>query len=197
MPFITEELYQSLYKDADSIMISKWPEYDEACNFEDDEKDMETVISAIRAIRNIRLEMNVPVSKKANIIFAAKDRAAEVIKKSEALFVKMASASSITVQADKDGIPEDAAAAVVDGAEIYIPLDELIDFEKEIDRLAKEKENLQKELDRVNGKLNNEKFISKAPQKVVDEEKEKLIKYQQMFDNVTDRLDNLRKRFGV
>ena len=197
MPFITEELYQSLYKDADSIMISKWPEYDEACNFDDDEKDMETVISAIRAIRNIRLEMNVPVSKKANIIFAAKDRAAEVIKKSEALFVKMASASSITVQADKDGIPEDAAAAVVDGAEIYIPLDELIDFEKEIDRLAKEKENLQKELDRVNGKLNNEKFISKAPQKVVDEEKEKLIKYQQMFDNVTDRLDNLRKRFGV
>ena len=197
MPFITEELYQSLYKDADSIMISKWPEYDEACNFEDDEKDMETVISAIRAIRNIRLEMNVPVSKKANIIFAAKDRAAEVIKKSEALFVKMASASSITVQADKDGIPEDAAAAVVDGAEIYIPLDELIDFEKEIDRLAKEKENLQKELDRVNGKLNNETFISKAPQKVVDEEKEKLIKYQQMFDNVTDRLDNLRKRFGV
>ncbi|MBR5785197.1 MAG: valine--tRNA ligase [Clostridia bacterium] len=197
MPFITEELYQSLYKDADSIMISQWPEYDEACNFEDDEKDMETVISAIRAIRNIRLEMNVPVSKKANIIFAAKDRAAEVIKKSEALFVKMASASSITVQADKDGIPEDAAAAVVDGAEIYIPLDELIDFEKEIDRLAKEKENLQKELDRVNGKLNNEKFISKAPQKVVDEEKEKLIKYQQMFDNVTDRLDNLRKRFGV
>ena len=197
MPFITEELYQSLYKDADSIMISKWPEYDESCNFEDDEKDMETVISAIRAIRNIRLEMNVPVSKKANIIFAAKDRAAEVIKKSEALFIKMASASSITVQADKDGIPEDAAAAVVDGAEIYIPLDELIDFEKEIDRLAKEKENLQKELDRVNGKLNNEKFISKAPQKVVDEEKEKLIKYQQMFDNVTDRLDNLRKRFGV
>ncbi|MBR3920081.1 MAG: valine--tRNA ligase [Clostridia bacterium] len=197
MPFITEELYQSLYKDADSIMISKWPEYDESCNFEDDEKDMETVISAIRAIRNIRLEMNVPVSKKANIIFAAKDRAAEVIKKSEALFIKMASASSITVQADKDGIPEDAAAAVVDGAEIYIPLDELIDFEKEIDRLAKEKENLQKELDRVNGKLNNEKFISKAPQKVVDEEKEKLIKYQQMFDNVTDRLDNLRKRFGI
>ena len=193
MPFITEELYQSLYKDADSIMISKWPEYDEACNFEDDEKDMETVISAIRAIRNIRLEMNVPVSKKANIIFAAKDRAAEVIKKSEALFVKMASASSITVQADKDGIPEDAAAAVVDGAEIYIPLDELIDFEKEIDRLAKEKENLQKELDRVNGKLNNEKFISKAPQKVVDEEKEKLAKYTQMMEQVKERLAQLCK----
>ena len=197
MPFITEELYQSLYKDADSIMISKWPEYDEALNYEDDEKDMETVISAIRAIRNIRLEMNVPVSKKANIIFVAKDRAAEVIKNSEALFAKMASASSISVQADKAGIPEDAAASVVDGAEIYIPLDELIDFEKEIERLAKEKENLQKELDRVNGKLNNEKFMSKAPQKVVDEEKEKLTKYQQMFDNVTDRLDNLRKRFGV
>ena len=197
MPFITEELYQSLYKDSDSIMISKWPEYDSELGYEEDAKDMETVISAIRAIRNIRLEMNVPVSKKANIIFVAKDRAADVLKNSEALFAKMASASSIAVQASKDGIPEDAAASVVDGAEIYIPLDELIDFDKEIDRLTKEKENLQKELDRVNGKLNNEKFISKAPQKVVDEEKEKLVKYQQMFDNVTERLDNLRKRFDV
>lgn len=197
MPFITEELYQSLYKDSDSIMISKWPEYDSELGYEEDAKDMETVISAIRAIRNIRLEMNVPVSKKANIIFVAKDRAADVLKNSEALFAKMASASSIAVQANKDGIPEDAAASVVDGAEIYIPLDELIDFDKEIDRLTKEKENLQKELDRVNGKLNNEKFISKAPQKVVDEEKEKLVKYQQMFDNVTERLDNLRKRFDV
>ena len=99
---------------------------------------METVISAIRAIRNIRLEMNVPVSKKANIIFVAKDRAADVLKNSEALFAKMASASSIAVQASKDGIPEDAAASVVDGAEIYIPLDELIDFDKEIDRLTKD-----------------------------------------------------------
>ena len=197
MPFITEELYQSLYKDSDSIMISKWPEYDSELGYEEDAKDMETVISAIRTIRNIRLEMNVPVSKKANIIFVAKDRAADVLKNSEALFAKMASASSIAVQASKDGIPEDAAASVVDGAEIYIPLDELIDFDKEIDRLTKEKENLQKELDRVNGKLNNEKFISKAPQKVVDEEKEKLVKYQQMFDNVTERLDNLRKRFDV
>ena len=197
MPFITEELYQSLYKDSDSIMISKWPEYDSELGYEEDAKDMETVISAIRAIRNIRLEMNVPVSKKANIIFVAKDRAADVLKNSEALFAKMASASSIAVQVSKDGIPEDAAASVVDGAEIYIPLDELIDFDKEIDRLTKEKENLQKELDRVNGKLNNEKFISKAPQKVVDEEKEKLVKYQQMFDNVTERLDNLRKRFDV
>ena len=197
MPFITEELYQSLYKDSDSIMISKWPEYDENLNYASDEKHMETVISAIRAIRNIRLEMNVPASQKANIIFVAKGDTANAIGNSEALFIKMASASGIKVQEDKDGIPEDAAAAVVDGAEIYIPLDELIDFEKEIERLTKEKENLQKELDRVNGKLSNERFISKAPQKVVDEEKEKLIKYQQMFDNVSERLVNLRKRFDA
>ena len=195
MPFITEELYQSLYKDSDSIMISKWPEYDENLNYASDEKHMETVISAIRAIRNIRLEMNVPASQKANIIFVAKGETAKAISNSEALFTKMASASGVKVQEDKDGIPEDAAAAVVDGAEIYIPLDQLIDFEKEIERLTKEKENLQKELDRVNGKLNNEKFISKAPQKVVDEEKEKLVKYQQMFDNVTERLANLKKKF--
>ena len=197
MPFITEELYQSLYKDSDSIMISKWPEYDENLNYASDEKYMETVISAIRAIRNIRLEMNVPASQKANIIFVAKGETANAISNSEALFTKMASASGIKVQEDKDGIPEDAAAAVVDGAEIYIPLDELIDFEKEIERLAKEKENLQKELDRVNGKLSNERFVSKAPQKVVEEEKEKLVKYQQMFDNVSERLVNLRKRFGA
>ena len=197
MPFITEELYQSLYKDSDSIMISKWPEYDENLNYASDEKYMETVISAIRAIRNIRLEMNVPASQKANIIFVAKGETAKAISNSEALFTKMASASGIKVQENKDGIPEDAAAAVVDGAEIYIPLDELIDFEKEIERLTKEKENLQKELDRVNGKLSNERFVSKAPQKVVEEEKEKLVKYQQMFDNVSERLVNLRKRFGA
>lgn len=94
-------------------------------------------------------------------------------------------------------IPEDAAAAVVDGAEIYIPLDELIDFEKEMERLSKEKENLERELSRVKGKLENESFVSRAPQKVVDEEKAKLVKYQQMYENVTERLGNIRKRFDV
>lgn len=197
MPFITEELYQSLYKDAESIMISKWPEYDPAREYPEEEKDTELVISAIRAIRNIRQEMNVPASRKAHIVFAASGRAAAVLRDAEPLFARLASASGITVQNDKSGIPEDAAAAVVDGAEIYIPLDELIDFEKEIERLSKEKENLERELSRVKGKLGNESFVSRAPQKVVDEEKAKLVKYQQMYENVTERLGNIRKRFDV
>ena len=197
MPFITEELYQTLYKDAESIMISQWPEYDSTMEFPSEEKDMELIISAVRAVRNIRQEMNVPVSRKAHIIFVAGGRSAEVIRTSESLFARLAYASGISLQNDKSGIPEDAAAAVVPGAEIYIPLDELIDFEKEMERLTKEKENLEKELNRVNGKLRNESFLSKAPQKVVDEEKAKLVKYKQMYDNVTERLDNLRKRFDV
>ena len=197
MPFITEELYQTLYKDAESIMISQWPEYDSTMEFPSEEKDMELIISAVRAVRNIRQEMNVPVSRKAHIIFVAGGRSAEVIRTSESLFARLAYASGISLQNDKSGIPEVAAAAVVPGAEIYIPLDELIDFEKEMERLTKEKENLEKELNRVNGKLRNESFLSKAPQKVVDEEKAKLVKYKQMYDNVTERLDNLRKRFDV
>ena len=197
MPFITEELYQSLYKDAESIMISKWPEYNPAREYPEEEKDTELVISTIRAIRNIRQEMNVPASRRAHILFAASGRAAAVLRDAEPLFARLASASGIAVQNDKSGIPEDAAAAVVDGAEIYIPLDELIDFEKEMERLSKEKENLERELSRVKGKLENESFVSRAPQKVVDEEKAKLVKYQQMYENVTERLGNIRKRFDV
>ena len=186
-----------MYKDAESIMISKWPEYNPAREYPEEEKDTELVISTIRAIRNIRQEMNVPASRRAHILFAASGRAAAVLRDAEPLFARLASASGIAVQNDKSGIPEDAAAAVVDGAEIYIPLDELIDFEKEMERLSKEKENLERELSRVKGKLENESFVSRAPQKVVDEEKAKLVKYQQMYENVTERLGNIRKRFDV
>lgn len=197
MPFITEELYQTLYKDAESIMISNGRNMILQWNFRAKRKIWSLLSARIRAVRNIRQEMNVPVSRKAHIIFVAGGRSAEVIRTSESLFARLAYASGISLQNDKSGIPEDAAAAVVPGAEIYIPLDELIDFEKEMERLTKEKENLEKELNRVNGKLRNESFLSKAPQKVVDEEKAKLVKYKQMYDNVTERLDNLRKRFDV
>lgn len=193
MPFVTEELYQSLYKDAESIMISDWPKYDEALEYPEDTKDTELIINAIRAVRNIRQEMNVPNSRKAHVIFVSSKENENILRAAEPFFARMASASGVSVYGDKSGIPENAAAAVVDGAEIYIPLDELIDFEKEVERLTKEKETLEKELARVKGKLGNESFISKAPQKVVDEEKAKLDKYSQMYENVVQRLESINK----
>ncbi len=192
MPFVTEELYQSLYKDAESIMISKWPEYDEELVYEKETEKTELIINAVRAVRNIRREMNVPNSRKAHIIFVAPDENISILKAAEPLFARMACASGVSAVKDKTGIPENAASAVIDGAGIYIPLDELIDLEKEAERLTKEKENLEKELQRVKGKLGNESFVSKAPQKVVDEERAKLEKYTKMYGDLVQRLESLK-----
>lgn len=193
MPFVTEEIYQNLIKDADSIMISNWPVYDEAEDFSKEEAKMEFIISAVRSIRNIRAEMNVPPSKKASLIFAADEKHADIIKEGDGLFKRLASASDISVLYERPAAAEKMVSAVVDGAEIFIPLGELIDISKEIERLEKELSNLQDELDRVNGKLSNERFVSKAPTKVVEEEKTKKEKYQEMYDKTLSRIENLKK----
>lgn len=193
MPFITEEIYQHLINDDESIMISKWPEYREDYSFPSEEKKMQMVMSAIRSIRNIRAEMNVPMSKKAKVIFVAEaSDNRNVLKEGTSFIERLAGASEVTVQHDKNGVPPDAVTSIIDGAEIYIPLKELIDIEKEIERLEKEKENLKKELERVNGKLSNEAFVAKAPAKVVEEEKAKRIKYQEMYNKVEERLKALK-----
>lgn len=194
MPFITEEIYTHLYNDDESIMISKWPEYTEENNFKAEEAQIELVKEAIRSIRNKRAEMNVPPSRKAKLIFVtAGETEKKAMLEGKIYFEKLASASEIAVQDDKGGIPADAVAAIIAGVEIFIPLEDLIDIEKEIERLEKEKENLQKELDRVNGKLNNQGFVAKAPEKVIEEEKAKQQKYQEMYDKVAERIAALRK----
>ncbi|HEX3029062.1 MAG TPA: valine--tRNA ligase, partial [Clostridia bacterium] len=194
MPFITEEIYQHLVNDDESIMISKWPEYREDYNYPADEKKLQMIMEAIRNIRNIRAEMNVPPSRKAKVIFVAKGSEERgILSDGKSFFERLAGASEVIVQQDKEGIPSDAVATIIGGAEIYLPLEDLIDIEKEIERLEKEKENLRKELERVNGKLNNQGFVAKAPAKVIEEEKAKQIKYQDMYDKVVERLSSLKK----
>ena len=194
MPFVTEELYQNLYNDCESIMISQWPVYDELLNYEKDARDMTMVIDAIRAVRGIRTEMNVPVSRKAQILLVTDAARKPVFEEAEPYFIRLASASGVKVQTEKGGIPEDAAAAAVNGAEIFIPLEDLIDFEKEVARLEKEQANLEGELKRVQSKLSNQGFLAKAPEAVVAQEKEKLEKYTIMHRSVSERLEGIRKK---
>ena len=217
MPFITEEIYQHLIdeghtekaetrdqrletgdqnpetRDKRSIMISKWPEYREEYCFPGYTEKMALIMNAIKAIRNIKVEMNVPPSRKAKAIFVTDTEAGAILNDGRKFFHRLAGISDITVQKDKSGISPDAVAAIISGVEIYIPLEDLIDIEKEIERLEKEKANLQKELDRVDGKLGNEGFVAKAPPKVIEEERAKREKYQDMYGKVVERLSSLKK----
>ncbi|MCT4604846.1 MAG: valine--tRNA ligase [Marinisporobacter sp.] len=195
MPFITEEIWQHLPTTKDeSVMISKWPKYNDCFAFEKEEKDMELIMEAIRSIRNIRAEMNVVPSKKAKVMVVASKDAYEAINSGKNYFMTLASASEVVLQKEKKDIPEDAMSAVIAGAEIFLPLDELVDFEKEMERLQKEKEKLEKELKRVNGKLSNQGFLGKAPAKVIEEEKEKQAKYQDMMEKVLERIDTMKNK---
>ena len=193
MPFITEEIYNSLIHDRESIMISEWPEFEESLVFSEDEEKVNIVIQAIRSIRNIRAELNVPPSRKARVIFVTEENKFQLLENSEALFNRLASASGITATNDSSIVPENSATAVIPGVEIFIPLEELIDFDKEIERLEKELEHLTEELDRVNKKLANEKFVKKAPEKIVEEERKKKEKYTEMYNNVSERIKILKK----
>lgn len=194
MPFITEEIYGALAPEEDSIMISKWPVFQEDQVFEADEKVMEHIKAIVRGIRNVRAEMNVPVSRKAKVYIVCNDPA--LCEGTEAMTesVKpLMNASDMIHQSGKDGIAEDAVSVVVPDATIYMPLEDLIDFEQERERLMKEKERLTKELNRVNGMLGNERFISKAPEAKIQEERAKLEKYTQMMEQVEERLRGLTK----
>lgn len=194
MPFITEEIYMHLIHEDKSIMISRWPEYRTEYDFPAEEKQMQLIMEAIRSIRNTRAEMNVPPSRKAKLIFVAVgEEEKNILLEGKTFFERLASASEVDVQQDKAGIPSDAVSAIIHGAEIYIPLEDLIDIEKEIERLEKEKVNLEKELERVNSKLSNQGFVAKAPAKVIEEEKGKQQKYREMYEKVAERLHALKK----
>ncbi|MBC2582870.1 valine--tRNA ligase [Clostridium sp. DJ247] len=193
MPFITEEIYTYLYTGYESITISKWPEYDKSLYDEKAEKDMEYVIEAIKSLRNVRTEMNVPPSRKAKVMaYITEGDAADAFKNGVSYFQKLASASEVEFLNNKEEAPENVVSVVTRGAEIFIPLLDLVDLEKELERLNKEKEKLEKEIDRVEKKLSNEKFVSKAPKEVVDEEKAKGDKYKEMLKSVIERLESLK-----
>ena len=193
MPFITEEIFCTLCPEEETIMLAPWPEYTEEWNFAKEEADVETIKVLVKGIRNIRSEMNVPPSRKAKYFIVSPDAdLCELFASHKDIYSQLISASEIDVQADKAGIPEDAVSVVIPNAVVYIPLEKLVDMAKERERLEKEKAKLAKELARSNGMLNNEKFLSKAPQAKVDEEKAKLEKYKQMMEDVENRLAQLK-----
>ncbi|MCQ2516725.1 MAG: valine--tRNA ligase [Saccharofermentans sp.] len=194
MPFVTEEVYYNLVLDtkSDSIMISDWPETSDIPSFPEDEKMMATLMGAIRSMRNIRAEMNVAPSRKAHIILVTASEDVKAMFSNGLPFLeRLASVSSMDIQGDKAGIPSTAVAALFEGGEIYMPLEDLIDIEKELARLGKECEKLDGELARVKGKLSNENFVSKAPAAVIDAEKAKLAKYEELKKGIEERIETL------
>lgn len=193
MPFITEEIFCTLQSEEESIMISKWPVFQEERSFVKDERDIEIIKEAVRGIRNVRTEMNVAPSKKAHVyVVSENEDIRTTFEDGKLFFASLAYASDVTIQIDKTGIADDAVSVVIANANIYIPFAELVDIKQEIERLEKEEKRLDGELARVNGMLNNERFMSKAPESKVAEEREKLAKYTQMRQQVSERLAQLR-----
>ncbi|MDE6253276.1 MAG: valine--tRNA ligase [Lachnospiraceae bacterium] len=194
MPFVTEEIFCTFQDKEESIMISDWPEYKEERNFKDEEESVEIIKEAVRSIRNVRAEMNVPPSRKAQVyVVSDSEKVRNIFKNGNVFFATLSYASEVGVQSDKAGIDEDAVSAVIPNATIYMPFAELVDIDKEIERLKKEEEKLTKELARVNGMLSNEKFISKAPESKINEEKEKKVKYETMMEQVKAQLAHLQR----
>ena len=193
MPFITEEIFCTLQSEEETIMLSAWPEFDEAMNFMAEEAKVERAKDVVRGMRQLRTDMDVPPSKKAAIHIVADEADVRAIfEEITPIFKTLAGATEVFVQADKAGISDDAVSAVIPDATLFVPLEDLVDFEKEKERLTKEKEKLEKELARSRGMLSNEKFMSKAPEAKVAEEREKLAKYEQMMAQVEARLASMR-----
>ena len=194
MPFITEEIFCSLQDEEESIMVSEWPVFEEEFDFKAEENEVEMIKNAVRNIRNLRADMNVPPSKKASVyVVSEKEEVRRVFEDSKVFFATLGYASEVHVQADKAGIAEDAVSTVIPDAVIYMPFAELVDVEKEIARLEKEAGRLEGEIKRAKGMLSNERFVSKAPAAKVEAEKEKLEKYTAMAARVAERLSQLKK----
>ena len=194
MPFITEEIFCNIQDEEESIMISDWPVYKEEWSFKQDENAVDTIKAAVRAIRNLRTGMNVPPSKKATVyVVSAKSEIRDIFEASKNFFATLGYASEVFIQDSKNGIDENAVSTLIHDAALYIPLAELVDIDKEIERLEKESGRLAGEIKRASGMLANPKFVDKAPAAKVEEEKAKLAKYTEMKAQVEERLAQLKK----
>ena len=192
MPFITEEIFCNIQDEEESIMISKWPEYKEEWSFKADEEAVDTIKAAVRAIRNLRTGMNVPPSKKASVyVVSEKSEIRDRFEASKNFFATLGYANAVYVQEDKTGIDANAVSTVIHDAVLYIPLAELVDIDKEIERLKGEVKKLEGEIKRASGMLANPKFVDKAPAAKVEEERAKLTKYTEMKTQVEERLSQL------
>lgn len=174
-------------------MLSKWPRYQQEWNFAAEEAAIEHCKDLVKAVRNVRTQMDVPPSRKAKLIVVSGDETVRaVFENNREVYVNLAFTSDIAVQADKSGVGEDAVSAVIPDAVVYLPLEDLVDFEKEKERLLKEKDRLEKELERSRKMLGNEKFVSRAPAAKIQEEKDKQAKYEQMMAQVLSRIDQMK-----
>ncbi|SCW35125.1 valyl-tRNA synthetase [Lachnospiraceae bacterium C10] len=192
MPFITEEIYCSLNPDQPSIMVSAWPQYDEKRNDAVAENILTRAKDLVRGMRTVRKDMNVPPSKKAALIITSSDeKVRKLFEENTGIYAGLAGASEVTVQEGTQGVDQSAVSFVIPDTTVYIPLNELVDMEKEKERLCKEQKRLEGELKRSRAMLSNEKFLSKAPEAKVAEEKEKLAQYEQMMADVTARLEQM------
>jgi len=199
MPFITEEIYCTLQEmagkqETESIMISEWPVFIEKLEYAKETEAVELIKEAVKGIRNVRAEMNVPPSRKATVfVVSDSDKIRDIFTDSKVFFATLGYASEVLVQKDKAGIPEDAVSTVIPSTVIYIPFADLVDIEKEIERLTKEKDRLESEIRRVDGMLANQNFVSKAPESKLAQERAKLEKYTDMMRQVMERLEHLSK----
>ena len=191
MPFITEEIWQTLPHTGESIMISDWPKADSALNFAAEEAEMSRIMTAIKAVRNRRAEMNVAPSKKAKIFIET--TYADTFSKGTVFFQRLASASEVEVAAHFDGM-DSAVSIITESARLYIPMDELVDFKAELARLNKEKAGVQKELDFVNNKLNNENFVNKAPAAVVEGQRQAKAQLEEKMALILESIEKIEKR---
>ena len=190
MPFITEEIYQAIPHDTESIMISKWPEYDPTLSFADEEAQMEKIMDAIRAIRNRRAEMNIPPSKKSKVY--VETAFADVFAVGSEFIKRLAYASDVEI-ADAFGDLGNTVTIVTNDAKIYIPLGDLVDFEAEAKRLQKELAAAEEKLAFINKKLDNPGFVNKAPEKVVQQNRDEAAKLTEKIANLRSSLENLGK----
>ena len=180
MPFVTEEIYMQLYNDDESIMISEYPEYRDEENFEKSEKNIERLKEVIVGIRNTRSELNVPNSKKADLIFITTEHK-KLIEDSLEFLKKLGFSENIIIRENKEEISENAVSVIVDGIELYMPLENLVDMEKEKQRKQEEKKKIEAEIERASKMLANPGFVNKAPAAKIQEEQEKLEKYKEML----------------
>ena len=190
MPFITEEIYSKLYQNDESIMISKWAEELVPMSFETEKNQIETLKTIIVGIRNLRTNLNVHPSKKSKLIFVT-NMAKQMLEECKPMIQKLGFASEIQIQESKENIPQNAMSVLADGMEVYLPFEDLVDVEAEKQRLQTEKERLISEVQRAEKMLSNPGFVNKAPESKINEEKEKLAKYQDMLAKVEERMKSL------
>ena len=188
-PFITEEIYDTLENPDQPLMLHAFPVQNERFSFPSEESDVEVIKEAVRSIRNVRTSMNVVPSRRAKVFIVTGSAAVkQIFERSKVFFETLAYASDVVIQSDKTGIASDAVSVVIPNADIYMPFTDLVDIEKEKARLFKEQERLNGEIRRSSGMLANERFVSKAPEAKVQEERDKLAKYQTMLKQVEERL---------